>query len=182
MNYMKHLFYILMALLTCGTLTGCLGGNSVEDEYKDWREANDAWYAQQAASGYYTTAVASWDPSAQVLIHWYNDTSLTKDNLKPLYTSTVDVKYRGQLYNATPFDSSYLRVSPADSVFRTNLNGSVIEGWAIGLMRMHVGDSCRIVVPYHQGYGSNKMSDVVVPYSMLVFDIKLVDIYGYRKN
>ena len=36
--------------------------------------------------------------------------------------------------------------------------------------------------PYHQGYGSYKKSDVLLPFSNLVFDIKLVDIYKYKAN
>jgi len=47
---------------------------------------------------------------------------------------------------------------------------------------MHVGDSCRIVVPYTMGYGSYDMGTILQPYSMLQFDLKLVDIYAYKTN
>ena len=124
---------------------------------------------------------AAWDPSAKTLIRWHNDTMLTKGNLKPLITSTVDVKYHLSLYDGTPVDSSYVMTSPADSVYRTMLNQTV-EGWMIALTRMHVGDSCTVIVPYQQGYGSTKMSDLLLPYSTLVFDVKLVDIYKYKTN
>lgn len=177
----KLLLYVIVALAAVG-VTSCLG-SSVEDKFKDWRESNDEWFSQQKANkSFYTTVTAPWDVNAQVLMHWYNDTMLTRDNLRPYYTSSVWVKYRGVTKDDEPFDSSYLRTSPADSIFPCTLNSGVIEGWAVAVTRMHVGDSCRVVIPYSLGYGSYMMSSVVLPYTNLVFDIKLVDIVGYEKN
>ncbi len=176
----KFLYTVIMAVVAITMLDSCLG-KSVEDEYKDWRENNEEWYQRQAASGQYTVVTAPWDPSAQVLMCWHNDTMLTRDNLKPLITSTVDVKYHLALIDDTPVDSSYLKTSPADSIYRSVVNENV-EGWLIALTRMHVGDSCTVIIPYPQGYGSTKKTDVLVPYSTLVFDMKLVDIYKYRAN
>ena len=47
---------------------------------------------------------------------------------------------------------------------------------------MHVGDSCTVIIPYQQAYGSTKRSDVLIPYSSLMFDVKLVNIYKYKTN
>lgn len=164
-------------------LTSCLGDDS--EDGGDYRKHNDAWYTAQTqligdnGSNYYTLVSADWDPNAQVLMHWFNDRNATQANLSPLYTSTVDVKYRGQLYNGTAFDSSYTRTTPADSVYRTKLGTSVINGWTIALTHMHVGDSCRVVVPYTQGYGSYSMGTIPA-YSALQFDIKLVGVPYYE--
>ena len=178
---MKKFFYtVILSLAAITMLESCLG-NSVFDEYKDWREANEQWYQQQALSGLYNELVAPWDPSAKTLIRWHNDTMLTRGNLKPLITSTVDVKYQLNLYDGTEVDSSYDIISPADSVYRSQVN-NFVEGWMIALTRMHVGDSCTIIVPYPQGYGSSKMSEMLKPYSTLVFNVKLVDIYKYKAN
>lgn len=178
---MKKLFYtVILAVIAVTMLDSCLG-KGIFDEYKDWRQDNEEWFEKQAASGLYTKLVAPWDPSATTLIRWHNDTMLTRNNLKPLITSTIDVKYQLKLYNDTVVDSSYDILLPADSVFRTQLNQN-IEGWLIALTRMHVGDSCTVIIPYPQGYGSSKMSDVLLPYSTLIFDVKLVDIYKYKTN
>ncbi len=174
----KFLYTVMLAAVAMTMLDSCLG-KGYEEEYKDWRESNDAWYQQQVASSRYTLLTAPWDPSAQTLIRWHNDTMLTRNNLKPLITSTVDVKYHLSLYNGTAVDSSYYMSSPADSIYRSQLNQNV-EGWMIALTRMHVGDSCTVIVPYHQGYGSSKKSDLLLPYSVLVFDMKLVDIPKYK--
>ena len=178
---MKKFFYtVIMAVMAVTMLDSCLG-KSIEDEYKDWREKNVEWFERQQASGQYTLVTAARDPSAKTLMRWHNDTMLTRNNLKPLITSTTDVKYHLRLYDGTPVDSSYYMTSPADSIYRAMVNANV-EGWMIALTRMHVGDSCTVIVPYEQGYGSLKKTDVLVPYSTLVFDIKLVDIYKYRAN
>ena len=180
---MKKFFYtVIMAVAAITMLNSCLG-NTIEDEYKDWREFNDAWFQQQVASGQYTKLTACWDPSSQVLIRWHNDTMLTRDNLKPLITSTVDTKYLLRLYNGTRIDSSYTSSSATleDSIYRSVVNQNV-EGWMIALTHMHVGDSCTVIIPYKQGYGSSKRSDDLLPYSNLIFDLKLVDIYKYKAN
>ncbi len=178
---MKKLFYtVIMVVVAVTMLESCLG-ESIQDQYKDWRETNDKWYQQQASSGQYTRLIASWDPSAQVLVRWHNDTMITKNNLKPLITSTVDVKYHLSLQDGTPVDSSYYLTTPADSIYRSKLNQNV-EGWMIALTHMHVGDSCTVIIPYQQGYGSTKKSDILLPYSNLIFNVKLVDIYKYKAN
>ena len=52
----------------------------------------------------------------------------------------------------------------------------------IALTHMHVGDSCTVIIPYQQGYGSTKRSSTLLPYSALKFDVRLVDIYKYKAN
>ncbi len=180
----KFPFIILIAAVLGGIFTSCFKDDDPAEEYGDWRDQNLAWYESQAAltqggSKYYTQVIASWDPNAQVLIHWYNDTSKTKGNLKPKFTSTVDVKYHLSLIDGTDIDSSYLSTSPADSLFRCRLNSGVIEGWAIAIPRMHIGDSCQVLIPYNVGYGTTASGDIK-PFSTLKFDIKLVGIPKYE--
>ena len=179
----KFPIILLLCMLAGGIFTSCLK----DDDNKDssWSKANRAWLEDQMnlkdseGKSYYTSIVAPWDNEAKVLMHWFNDTNKTKGNLKPLYTSTVDVKYYGRYYNGEPLDSSYTRTSPADSVFRTRLNGGIITGWAIALTRMHIGDSVRVVIPYNVGYGTSAYGNVKA-YSNLEFDLKLVGIPYYE--
>ncbi len=178
---MRKILLYITAMLAGVALNACLG-NSVEDKYKTWREANDEWFElQRSNTKFYTTVTAPWDANAHILMHWYNDTMLTRHNKRPLFTSTVDVKYRGMTKDTTPFDSSYLNTSPGDSLMRTQISApNLIEGWQVALPRMHVGDSCRIVIPYRLAYGSYEISDIIKPYTNLVFDVKLVSIYAYE--
>ena len=63
-----------------------------------WRNANNAWLADMQAlknsdgTPYYNMIVPRWDPSSFVLIHYFNERTTDPNALKPLYTSTVDVR------------------------------------------------------------------------------------------
>ncbi|MFI3239318.1 MAG: FKBP-type peptidyl-prolyl cis-trans isomerase [Bacteroidales bacterium] len=182
MKYSKYIFFtfILIALAACSLET-----DNNWSTYEEWREANDEWMAEKAelldedGKLYYTRVQAAWDDaeSSYVLMKYFNDTTLTENNLKPLYTSTVDVKYIGRTYEDEAVDSSYLLTEPADSVLRTTVSG-VVGGWMIALQNMHIGDSCEVLIPYQQAYGSDGIGDIL-PYSALQFHMKLVDIPGY---
>lgn len=173
----------IIVALFAAIAASCGDDNNWKD-YTDWRNTNNAWIAAQAdslnpdGSKFYTRIVPDWDPGAYVLIHYFNDRSLTAGNLSPIYTSTVDVKYIGQLYDGTVFDTSFANTANGDSIYRTRLNG-VIQGWTIALEDMRVGDSCEVVIPWQQGYGAQG-SGIIQPYSALKFGIKLVDIPAYE--
>lgn len=176
----KLLLIIFAAIAFSATFTSCFKDN-VADEFKEWRQQNEEWFNQQSMNtNYYKVVTPAWDPTAHVLIHWHNDTTLTRGNLRPLYSSTVDLKYRGWIIGGAAFDSSYVRTSPRDSIFRCKLNSGLIIGWPIAISQMHVGDSCRVVIPYSLAYGDYSKGDIIKPYSTLIFDIKLDDIYGYE--
>lgn len=181
---MKRFPIFLIAIFFFGMVACNMDNSNVWTDYESWRNDNVKWIETQKqkknadGSDYYTTLTASWDKQAYVLIKYHNDTMITMNNLKPLYTSTVDVKFDGRLYNDTPFDSSYLNTVPADSVYRIPLN-KAIGGWAIALQKMHIGDSCEVSIPYQQAYG-NQSAGKIKPYSALRFNIKLVGIPGYE--
>jgi FKBP-type peptidyl-prolyl cis-trans isomerase FklB len=44
---------------------------------------------------------------------------------------------------------------------------------------MHVGDSVEVVIPYQLGYGTT-ITGSIPPYSMLKFNMRLVDIPYYQ--
>jgi hypothetical protein len=156
-----------------------------DDGSSSWAKANMDWLEDQMklkdddGNDFYEAIIAPWDESALILMHWFNDTNLTRNNLKPLYTSMVDVKYYGRYYNNEPLDSSYARTSPADSIFRTRLNSGIIAGWALAITNMHIGDSVRVVIPYNMGYGTTAYG-AIKGYTNLEFDLKLVGIPFYE--
>ena len=177
----------LLIVVFVVAFASCIGDeNSSWQEYAEWREANINWLKQQVerknADGtpYYKQLRPESDSTSYVYVHYFNDRELTKNNLQPLYTSTVDVIYKGQLYDTTPFDSSYMNTADyGDSLFRTKV-GSVIPGWQYVLQDMHVGDTCEVLIPYQQGYGISG-SGIIQPYSVFVFGMKLTNIPAYEK-
>lgn len=159
---------------------------NIYETYREWREANENWLNEQKvrtnADGtpYYETVVPSWNTGAYVLIHYFNDRTLTAGNLSPLSTSTIDTRYIVHYYNDVPLDSSYNQTSPAQGIFQTQLN-AVIEGWTIAFETMHVGDTAEIIIPYESAYGTN-LTTGVPPYSNLRFNARLVDIPYYETS
>lgn len=170
----------MLSLIVVGMFMSCHSDNDNWETYKEWRNANAAWLERQADSTvngklYYESVRPEYDKGQYIYMHWFNDRNATKNNLQPYYTSTVDVKYIGYLYNGEPFDSSYNNTATyGDSLFRTSLR-NVISGWAIALQEMHVGDSVEVLIPYQSAYGASG-SGSIPPYSNLKFGVKLVNV------
>ncbi|MBD5241566.1 MAG: FKBP-type peptidyl-prolyl cis-trans isomerase [Paramuribaculum sp.] len=181
----KILLFAILLISSVIAVTSC-SDESTWDTYKEWRETNEQFYQEQKAlknsdnTPFYTELSPNWLPNSGVLIHYFNDRSLTEGNLVPLVTSTVDVKYKGWLCNDVAFDSSYTTTTYGDSIFRT-MPSQTIVGWQVALTNMAVGDSARIVIPWSLAYGTESTGSIL-PFSDLVFDIKLVDIYSYESQ
>ncbi len=183
---MKKIINILFIAISCSLLSSCFE-ESQWDQFDEWRKTQDEWLqtelAKKDAAGkpYYMTVPASFNKNAVVYLHFHNNTEETKNNLVPLYTSTVDMKYHGRIFTNEAFDSSYLSTSPADSVVRFNAQeDNLITGWVIALMNMHVGDSVTAIIPWNVAYGESGTGDIIRPYTHLIFDMKLVDIPMYE--
>ncbi len=88
----------------------------------------------------------------------------------PTAKQKVKVNYRGTLLDGTEFDSSYKRKQPA--TFACN---QVIKGWTEALTMMPVGSKWILYIPQELGYGDRE-SGKIPPYSMLTFEVELIDI------
>ena len=174
-------FGILSAMVSCNS-----DEETTWEEYRDYREQNDEWLAglqslkDEDGEPYYKMIVPSWNPGAFVLLHYFNDPAENADKLSPLYTSTIDVRYKLHLFDGTPVDSSdNVTSTGVAGVYRARLN-TLVQGWAIGLSgQVHCGDSVELIVPYGVGYGAQS-TGTVKPYSNLRFNIRLVDIPYYE--
>lgn len=88
----------------------------------------------------------------------------------PTIDSKVKVHYKGTLLDGTEFDSSFSRNEPA--TFRCN---QVIKGWTTALTNMPVGSKWKVYIPQELAYGSREAGNIP-PFSMLTFEIELIDI------
>ena len=89
----------------------------------------------------------------------------------PADTNRVSVNYEGKLLNDTIFDSSYQRGEPSEFT-----PTQVIRGWTEALTMMPVGSKWQLYIPYELAYGERGAGGDIKPYSMLIFDVELVDI------
>ncbi|MDX1477722.1 MAG: FKBP-type peptidyl-prolyl cis-trans isomerase [Saprospiraceae bacterium] len=93
------------------------------------------------------------------------------DGPKPKATDKVYTHYHGTLMDGTVFDSSVERNEPIE--FGLN---QVITGWTEVLQLMPVGSKFRAFSPYQLAYGERGAGGVIEPYSMLIFEIELLEI------
>lgn len=183
MNISKNILYFAFALIVAPFLTSCIGNNDDEKyDYTDWIYQNETYFTRMqdtiGADGQkvYEKLTPVWAPSVSILATWHNDRSLTAGNLVPMDNSTLDIKYEGRYYNGIRFDSSYLN---QDSIYTCRPSSMIVGFWTM-LTNMHVGDSVTCVIPAVAGYGAS--SSGVMPYSTLVFDIKLQSIKAYETS
>ena len=90
---------------------------------------------------------------------------------KPSASSTVRTHYHGTLTTGEVFDSSYERGQPAE--FPVN---GVIPGWTEALQLMSVGSKWRLHLPHDLAYGERGAGAKIPPFSVLVFDVELLEI------
>lgn len=178
MKRLPHILFVAMGVLIA--LASCNKEENNWEKYKDWRNANNDFIeAKSVELNAEGTALAyeqispDWDKGSVVLMKRLKHGTGTKN---PLYTSYVDVMYKGTLYDGTPFDSTY---SYVDSITTIKLSATV-QGFAMALTNMVAGDSCEVIIPAYAGYGEQDRTGIP-PYSALVFGIKLVDIPAYEK-
>jgi len=85
----------------------------------------------------------------------------------PKASSTVKVKYKGTLLDATIFDES------GDDAVEFGVD-QVIKGWTEALQLMKPGAKWRLFIPPGLGYGERGSGDKIGPNALLIFDVELI--------
>lgn len=85
----------------------------------------------------------------------------------------VKVHYTGSFVDGTKFDSS---LEGDGTPFELELKElSLIPGWIEALQLMNKGAKYTIYLPWELGYGEQGQSPSIPPYSVLIFEIEVVD-------
>lgn len=86
--------------------------------------------------------------------------------------ANVDVHYTGTLLDGQKFDSSVDRGQP----FNFPLGqGRVIAAWDEGIALLNKGAKATLFVPSGLGYGGRSAGSMIKPFSVLKFDVELID-------
>ena len=183
MNIRKYISLAALALMAAPLLTSCLGGDDNSYDYTDWINQNETYITRMqdtvGADGrkVFEKITPVWAPGVSVLAQWHNDRALTAGNLVPMDNSTVDVIYEVRYVNGALLDSSYSNTTYGDSIYRCKPSDNIVGFWTM-LTNMHVGDSVTCVIPTNAAYGASSTS--VMPYSTLIYPMKLKSIYKYE--
>lgn len=96
-----------------------------------------------------------------------------KGAAKPAVGDNVSVHYTGTLLSdGSKFDSSLDRGTPFQ--FPLGMN-RVIRGWDEGIALLGKGDKATLLIPSHLGYGPRGSGEKIPPFSILKFDVELLD-------
>ncbi len=86
---------------------------------------------------------------------------------------TLVVHYTGTTIDGKIFDSSLQRGTPFSFVLG---RGQVIKGWDEGFQFMQEGGEARFIIPSNLAYGKTGYTNLILPYSTLVFEIELLEV------
>ena len=149
---MKRITFLPFLLLLVLAFSSC-----EEDKYADWKLLNESWLeTHKSDSGFVQTESGL---CYQVIHQGFMR--------KPNSDSNIVVKYTGTLIDGTEFDSS--------DEFEANLASSgLIDGWIEGIVKMNVGGRYKFYIPASLAYDADGSGDIP-PYSVLIFDVTLID-------
>ncbi len=185
-NIKRYGFLIFPSMLAL--LSSCLHDSEEQkmmNDYMDWYNRNTEYITKAETEKLpdgtlkYQKVTPKWDPSSFVLMQWHKRGD-TPSRITPLDNSTIDVKYLLTNIDGDTIDSSYKLTTYGDSIFRCRPN-EMITGFWVATTQMEVGDSVTAVIPYTSGYGYTG-SGSVLPFSTLIFQIKLEGIPAYDSN
>ncbi len=133
----------------------------LEAEYADYKNKNEQFLVNNASKkGIVTTASGL---QYQIIREGIGGTPKTTDKVK--------VHYHGTLIDGAMFDSSVERGQPAE--FGVT---QVIKGWGEGLQLMKVGAKYKFFIPQELAYGFKGRMPKIKPFSVLIFEIELLEI------
>ena len=104
----------------------------------------------------------------------------------PKVGDQVQVNYTGNVLEGDYFDSSVEEKAREFGLFDERRTygpfefilgtGGVIHGWDEGIALLSKGGKARLFIPSPMGYGDQQRSEVIVPNSILEFEVELVEI------
>jgi FKBP-type peptidyl-prolyl cis-trans isomerase FkpA len=90
----------------------------------------------------------------------------------PDANATITVHQRCQLANGTIIEDSY-RENETSEVKVNEL----IEGYQEGIQLMNKGARYKFFIPWELAWGKNGTGNKIPPFSMLIFDVRLIDFW-----
>ena len=190
-KYIIYLFAMTMSL--CG-LSSCSEETEEDTEFADWAVRNEQYLATIAndslsQSGWqrikkYSLGDAEGGVNDYVYVHHiaHYDLGVSKTG-SPAFTDSVRVMYQGRLMPSASYpQGKFFDQGTAKGTFSVEtsstarfLTSGVVVGFTTALQQMHGGDYWRIYIPSDMGYGASGSGTTIPGYSVLVFDLVLVD-------
>jgi len=161
-----------------------------EEEFANWKERNEQFLATLATdslqkSGWQRIKKYSLDPATEGTTADYiyvKKIEVGEGIATPNYTDSIRVIYQGRLIPSKSYPNGYVfdgtvfgSYSVKTGYSKKMLVSGLTDGFATAVQNMRVGDFWRIYVPSEQGYGKEGSGTKIPGYSVLVFDLTLLD-------
>ncbi|MCI5560642.1 MAG: FKBP-type peptidyl-prolyl cis-trans isomerase [Phocaeicola sp.] len=196
----KTLLFSFVVCLFSTLIVGCSDDSTPTDQYANWRNRNDAYLdsivkvARKNTSGEWRIYKSFKKELEETGTVAQNLATLSKFDsvyvrvieegaaaVKPLFTDTIKVHYRGTLLNGNVFNQSYAGdLNPQVHTPSKFLLGGLVTGWVTAFLQMNVGTKAELYIPYHLGYGA-VAKGTLPAYSVLKFNVYFSDIIHPKK-
>ena len=188
-GWVKVLPFYLFTLLPL--FTSCSEETSEEEEFANWKERNDLYLTALAEdsmqqAGWQRFKKYSLDQNEEGAVSDYvyvKQIEKGEGTESPLFTDSVRVVYQGRLIPSKSYSKGYVFDGTVYGTYSSKTAytsrqkvSNLIAGYTTALMHMHKGDYWRIYIPYELGYGESGSGTKVPGYSVLIFDLTLLDI------
>lgn len=189
---MKKIFtYLFVVTMGLFGLSSCSEEASEEEEYANWQAVNEQFLATLVndslkQTGWQRIKKYSLDQTTEGSI---SDYVYVKEITKgdgaeyPNFTDSVRVIYQGRLLPSKSYPKGYVfdgtvygTYSPKTAYTSRQKVSGMLSGYATALMKMHTGDYWRVYIPCELAYGTSGNSSTIPGYSVLIFDLTLLDI------
>ncbi len=94
------------------------------------------------------------------------------DGNRPDEKAIITVHQRCQLVNGTIIEDTYKENKPSEVKME-----ELIEGYQEGIQLMKKGARYKFFIPSELAWGKNGTGSKIPPYSVLIFDVKLIDFW-----
>jgi len=146
--------------------------SACQKDFSVWKKINDKKLQEfEANLGNNVSGVTEyWKSSSGLLVEVIHR---GQTGIMPKLSSDVLCKYWGEFVDGKRFEDA----TETPILFTV---GGVIKGWQEILCQMPKGSHFRIFVPYELAYGKNGVKYTnfyVPPYSTLIYDMEIVDVY-----
>ena len=200
MNNRIFWLVIILSAFTIG-FSSCAKDTEVVDPYANWKERNEhfidsiADVADNPPSGEiwrkyenYKIKFDDINNSYRYQNYDYVYVKYAKEEdiftgKEPLinFTDTVSLAFQGFIMDGTRFDGNYYGTFDKevnDNFNKYDISKNYVVGWTTALMHMKpdMSDKATVYVPYQMGYEDENRSDVIRPYSTLIFEMYIDEV------
>lgn len=169
---MKKILFLFFAMMVAFNVTSCKEEEETKSDTiqaRENKEAGEKYMKSKASeSGVYA------DPSGLLY-----SIKTAGEGEKPAISDTVAITYVGKTIKGSTF------ISTSDTVAVVDLS----DGFHVGVRHMRVGAEYTLYIPYYLMFGAakvertyNKKHVVILPYSALVYEMKLDAIIKAKKE